>query len=391
MHICHYVGMYLVETLFLGKKDYSRKKRKKCKRDKRYLVFKIRSLWYDIISDKSNQESLKLKIETDQFNWEKIVPVASSHLVIPLLYCKLEEKDLLDSLPKDLRLYLEEITNQNRDRNKTILREVKDISLLLNKHDIEHVFLKGAALLASGVYKDDGERMIGDIDILVHPKQLFQAQDLLVRNGYKAAKLNFGSKFSEHKHLARLIPETKLTAVEIHRKLLRRPVKDQLEPLKILHNKRLVSNITIAKNEDLLIHTILNFEVNDYGYYYNYLGLRNTYDVINLMKKMTEEGIDDLNQNKYFSSFINKAAIYFIIPSPNNNSPFQFSTKLFLLKQKSSFIRNSIYKFLNIWQFGSILLNRFFLFIRDSDYRKDALKDRTRIFKNIKLKLKSFY
>ena len=48
----------------------------------------------DIISEDHNTEYLKLKIETDPFEWEKIVPVASSHLIIPLIYCKLKEKEL---------------------------------------------------------------------------------------------------------------------------------------------------------------------------------------------------------------------------------------------------------------------------------------------------------
>ncbi len=74
----------------------------------------------DIIKDKPNRESLKLKIETDQFDWAKIVPVASSHMVIPLLYCKLKEKDLLDILPKDLLSYLEEITNQNECQHRQV-------------------------------------------------------------------------------------------------------------------------------------------------------------------------------------------------------------------------------------------------------------------------------
>ena len=32
---------------------------------------------------------------------------------------------------------------------------------------IDHVFLKGTAMLASGYYEDIGERMVGDLDILI--------------------------------------------------------------------------------------------------------------------------------------------------------------------------------------------------------------------------------
>lgn len=315
----------------------------------------------DIICDKPNGESLKLKIETDQFDWKKIVPLASSHLVIPLLYCKLKEKDLLDSLPKDLLSYLEEITNQNRERNKTILKEVKDISLLLNTHKIDHVFLKGAALLASGIYKDIGERMIGDIDILVHPNQLIDAQNLLLNHGYSEIETTFGSKFFEHKHLARLIPVTKLIAIEIHRKLLHRPIKNQLEPLKILRTKRLVNSIAIPNNKVLLNHTVLNFEINDYGYYYKYMGLRNSYDALILMDKLTTEVISVLVANKYIGSFFEKASCYFILKeSVHIKRLFQFRKKIFLLKQKNKIIAKLTYVFLWNGQFINIMIKRFF-------------------------------
>jgi len=346
----------------------------------------------DIISDESNIETLKHKIETNQLDWEKIVPVASSHLVIPLLYCKLKEKDLLEILPKDLNSYLEEITNQNRDRNKTILKEVKDISLLLNKHDIDHVFLKGVALMVSGSYKDIGERMIGDIDILVHPKQLFDAQNILLKHGYTAIETTFGQNFFEHKHLARLIPEKGLAAIEIHRKLLHKPVKNQLDTNRILKNKRSVNKITIPDFNDLLNHTILNFEINDYGYYYNYLGLRNTYDAIKLLKILPEKRLNRINQNKYFSSFVDKISVYFSLPIfIKKNRAVLSSGRIFRLKQKSSFIRNLIYKFLNIWQFGSVILNRFFMFLGNTDYRKEAINNRKRIQNLIHNKIKSFY
>ncbi len=71
-----------------------------------------------IISDRSDMDQLRLKLETNAFDWEKIVPVASSHLIIPLIYCKLKEKKFLHLIPDDLKSYLEEITRQNRDRNK---------------------------------------------------------------------------------------------------------------------------------------------------------------------------------------------------------------------------------------------------------------------------------
>ena len=94
------------------------------------------------------------------------------------------------------------------------------ISALFQKEGITHSFLKGSALLVAGYYKDLGERMIGDIDILVENSQLELAHNLLSKQDYDPVHVTFGHDYFEHKHLPRLIPKERLSAVEIHRKLI---------------------------------------------------------------------------------------------------------------------------------------------------------------------------
>ena len=137
-------------------------------------------------------------------HWDAIVVHGSRQLVIPTLYCRLKQRQLLHLLPEDLDLYLHDITSQNRKRNKAILEEVMMLSTLFKRHHIEHVFLKGTALLASGYYEDIAERMIGDIDILVATKQLDKAFELLQQHSFKPLPQNFGSHYFEHKHLPRM-------------------------------------------------------------------------------------------------------------------------------------------------------------------------------------------
>jgi hypothetical protein len=345
----------------------------------------------DIISNNSDKDSLKLKLETHQFDWEKIVPVASSHLVIPLIYCKLKEKELLHLIPEDLKSYLEEITRQNSERNKTILKEVQEISTLLNENKIDHVFLKGAAMLASGIYTNIGERMIGDIDILVHPEQLFDAHELLKRNDYKGIVRNFRQKIIEHRHLARLIPNNKLAAVEIHRKLLRKSGKNQLEPIVVLNNKENANGILAPNHKDLLIHNILSFEINDYGYYYNFLGLRNAYDASILAEKVSYNDLKTFLTNKYMRSFLSKNSIYFNIPNNKVSISYSmFRKKFFLLKQRYKFIAGVTYRLFHLLQFCNIIGSRVTLFIRNKKYRKSTLNDRKRIIQLIRKKFKVF-
>ena len=111
-----------------------------------------------------------------QIFWDKLVQYGSSQLVLPAIYGALKRKKLVDHAPIDLVFYLQEITDLNRKRNTAILKQINFLSKLLNRHQIEHVFLKGAAMLITKPYDALNERMVGDIDILVSEKDLAKAQ-----------------------------------------------------------------------------------------------------------------------------------------------------------------------------------------------------------------------
>ena len=344
----------------------------------------------EIIRNDSDKESLIHKLESDAFDWEKIVPVASSQLIIPLIYCKLKEKNVLMHIPEDLNSYLEEITKQNRERNKTIIKEVHEISDLFRENKIDHVFLKGAALLVSGIYGDIAERMVGDIDILVHPDQLFKSQELLIQNGYAQAEESLTDKYFEQKHLPRLLPENNIAAIEIHRRLIQKSTDDLLDPVKVLKNKSQNRDINIPAATDLLLHSILNFEINDLGYYFNYLGLRNAYDALILSGSITMKVKNNFLDNKYTRSFSMKLSYYFneeifeLLPASSKWRQF-----FFLSKQKHQSIRKINFKILTIINIISLIFNRLILFISNSSYRKESYDKRNQIFKFIKARIHS--
>lgn len=344
----------------------------------------------EIIRIDSDREYLIHKLESDAFDWEKIVPVASSQLIIPLIYCKLKEKELLKQIPEDLNSYLEEITKQNRERNKTIITEVHKISALFRENKIDHVFLKGSALLVSGIYRDIAERMVGDIDILVHPDQLLESQELLMYNGYAQAEESLTDKYFEQKHLPRLLPKKNIAAIEIHRRLIQKSTDDLLDPVKVLKNKSQNGNINIPATTDLLLHSILNFEVNDLGFYFNYLGLRNAYDVLTLSASSTNTIKNNFADNNYTRSFSMKLSCYFneeiseLLPGSSKWRHF-----FFLSKQKHRSVRKINFKILTIFNLISLIFNRLILFISNSSYRRESYDKRNQIFKFIKARIHS--
>jgi len=341
----------------------------------------------DILSFSSNSVLLRDALMKETMDWEAIVKVASLHLVLPTVFCRLKQKSLIDVLPLDLRVYLKELTSINRNRNKTLLAEIHNISKLFNHHNINHVFLKGSALLAANYYKDIGERMIGDIDILVHINDLDTAYNLLITNKHTPLPETLGQQYFEHKHLPRLIPETGLGAIELHKKLLSKPHFNVLNSDNVLKSKQLINNIYIPSSLYLLRHNVLNFQINDKAYFYTMLGLRSAYDTILLLKQHHEINFEQELLDSYFNKYVLLISIFFKdIPKIPSTSKNNFQKYFFLLQIKHLHLKKVCHTILNYYLYCMLLMERSYLFLTNCNYRKAIIKDRHRILKIIKPK-----
>ena len=215
----------------------------------------------------------------DKF-WDKFVKIGSSHYVIPALYYKLKERDYLKLLSDELVSYLEEIYSQNLKRNLELKKEINEISNLFITNNINHVFLKGAALVSS-IYKETlGIRMVGDIDILIHNDQILKAKSLMEDNGYKLKDRPISISFYDNKrHLDRMINNKKDFAVELHFTI---SDKIKFDYDKFMNSKKKLSNIFVPDSIDLLYHTIINYQLNDHGSIKANFHLRTLFDVVNI-------------------------------------------------------------------------------------------------------------
>ncbi|MDA9552015.1 nucleotidyltransferase family protein [Flavobacteriaceae bacterium] len=357
---------------------------------KRFTTYQIIA---DILSFTTSNTSLEATLSAADVDWDAIVVHGSRQLVIPTLYCRLKQRQLLHLLPEDLDLYLHDITSQNRKRNKAILKEVTMLSTLFKKHHIEHVFLKGTALLASGYYEDIAERMIGDIDILVATKQLDKAFELLQQHSFKPLPQNFGSHYFEHKHLPRMTTNKYIAAVELHRKLFVTYKKKELSNALVLNNKRIQNDVFVPSTQNLIEHNILNHEINDDGYRYHSMNFRTVYDTIMILKTNTLNNtqISDVfvqfNNNKYLTNFFKKLNVFcddfklFFNKSANH---------IFTLKLKYKIIHKLWLKGAFTGHLFYIICHRLGFWISNRAYRKDLWKDRHRVFSNYRSYLSNF-
>jgi len=338
----------------------------------------------DILSFKTTNKQLEPLLKEPSFNWEAIVKEASQHYVIPTIYCRLKAKQLLHLLPEDLISYLEYITDENRKRNTVILAQIAELSQLFQFHNIQHVFLKGAALLASGTYKDISERMIGDIDILVQPIHLMQAYNLLLQNGYKSRAMTLGSDFFEHKHLPRLettVTDTRIAAVEIHRKLFVSYKNQDLEPKSIFNEQRYKGSLYLPSLKHLLMHNILNHQINDYGSLYNNINFRSAYDTILLLQNYSQP--NKLYQFNLFKRYFDFTGLFFEDIKTLTNAKSNIYTHFYLFKLRHRKFQKNWNKLLRIGYFIPILSNRFWLFLSNKRYRKAIITDKKRVFTHL--------
>ena len=331
----------------------------------------------DILSYQSNEAQLKLQLHPIDTDWESIVKIASSHLVLTTLYCRLKQKKLLDFLPEDLLIYIKELTLINRNRNLELLKEIQEISTVLNTHEINYVFLKGCALLAGNYFKDFGERLIGDIDILVQPDQLEKASQLLALKGYTKS-ISFNYEVKNYRHLPRQVSDDKFGAVELHRHILNKKYSHLIDTKVVLSNKTIINGVSIPSVDDLIRIIILAHQINDKGNYYNTLHYKYACDCLTLQLDSNKRLLEKLSIKKITLNFLTLMNVQFPeIEIYKTSLPIKIKRALFILKLNHKNFRIISYKIKKSLQ---SITHRLGLMIYNKSYRSYILKNK--ILKN---------
>jgi len=247
------------------------------------------------LEEKNRQEIEKL-LQSKTIDWETVVEVSTAHYVFPALYCNFKRADFLKYLPADLVDYMKHITDLNRDRNKQIISQVQDLNTLLLKNNITPIFLKGTGNLLDGLYDDIGERMVGDIDYLLSKKDSYSAFKILKNDNYYTPE-NLLDNFPDHRHFPRLIKKNIIGAVEIHRKLLNSKYDNEFNYSFVEKDCQVVDQVRVLSYENKLNLSIISNQINDNGFYYKTMSLRNAYDVFLLSKKTNaKEAVNTLDK-----------------------------------------------------------------------------------------------
>ena len=133
----------------------------------------------------SFRETIITQFSDPGYDWNSFIWTGSNHLVLPAIYLKFRKHDLLGYLPEVLAQHLEEIHSLNCTRNTQIIAQMKEITATFNRAGISPVYLKGTGNLIDGIYSDIGERIVGDIDLLVPEAGYLKAVELAKAIGYE--------------------------------------------------------------------------------------------------------------------------------------------------------------------------------------------------------------
>lgn len=255
-----------------------------------------------IISFKQPKEALVAQLQ-DFIHWKQLVYHSSKHLLLPTLYKRLEEQQLLYLLPEDLKDYLKQIYSINFNRNQLLLKQVTTLHQIFTQANIQHVFLKGAAMLIKGSEAERLERMVGDIDILVAKDQLQQAFNLLQEHGYTKS-IGFDYEVKHFRHLDRQISEDGLAAVELHDELIRHPKQHLVNAAAMLEQRVVCNGLPIPNAYFMGLHSVMAFQVNDLGYYYKRVSFKTLYDSLLLQLPQQSALVNNLQNQRYGRFFL---------------------------------------------------------------------------------------
>ena len=251
--------------------------------------------------EEKNRDEIEFMLKTMDVDWDAVVKLSTAHYVFPAIYCNFKRADFLKYLPQELVSYMEQITNLNRARNKKIITQAKELNSLLLDNNITPIFLKGTGNLLAELYEDTAERMVGDIDFIFSKLDYPRAIDVLRDFGYSEVKKQEYYPPDEFRHYRRLQKENKISAIEIHKGLLSiKKYTNEFNYSFVAKDTQIINDVAVLSYTNKLNLSIIANQINDRGFYYKSIPLRNAYDVFLLSKKTNaKDAMNSLNKLRH--------------------------------------------------------------------------------------------
>tara|TARA_B110000977_G_scaffold118373_1_gene152761 strand:- start:127 stop:1176 length:1050 start_codon:yes stop_codon:yes gene_type:complete len=332
------------------------------------------------VEDK-NKEAIEKQLQSNNIDWDSVVKVSTAHYVFPALYCNLQRANFLHYLPEELVTYMEHITKLNRERNEEIITQAKELNILLLANNITPIFLKGTGNLLAGIYDDVAERMVGDIDFIFSKEDYPKAIKLL-RNFDYSEVIKYDYHYPEGKHYRRLQKENNIAAIEIHSEILGiEKYRKEFNYSVVEKDSQVINEVRVLSYANKLNLSIIANQINDHGFDYKTMALRNAYDVFLLSKKtnakISVNTLDELtnplncflaacyeifnkvdslehNNTKMTASYLSVFNNQFTNSKTTKRRHKRIKTYLFLKSRLGVIYKSLIYKDYRVWLFKRV-------------------------------------
>jgi hypothetical protein len=228
-------------------------------------------------------------IKNNLFDWFEFISICSENLVLQVIYIKYRNHGILEHLPEEVALHLQEIYELNRIRNTEILRQIGFINTILNEHNIYPLYLKGSGNLLDNIYTDIGERLMGDIDFLVPEDKYLKSAELMIKQGYKsdidATKLDL----MKSDHYPPLYHPKFPADIEIHRIPTDYKCEDWYNSEIVFTEKQIAPNLSgcfVQSHQNKIMLNFIHGQLSHEGYLYGWVSLKDIYDLYLFSKEI---------------------------------------------------------------------------------------------------------
>lgn len=294
---------------------------------------------------------IKKKINSGEVNKDDLIWLCSNHLVIPVLYLKFRKYELLDVFPDNYIKQLKEIYDLNRERNLKILEQINEICILLNQANIRQVYLKGTGNLLDNVYSDIGERMIGDIDLLVIEKDFVKTTEILMSQGYLTSlQTKVAAVPPDHHHFPPLTKNHAPAVVEVHRMPVVAKYSKQFTSEMIFSELKSIpgkTNFFVPSDKHKHIHNFIHSRLSNSGHRFWNLSLRDFYDGYLLSKKVNAgdiiNAVEEKTKARIFYHLINRTFDFKRIETCSNDLQVKRYIKIYDWWQEHPKFHNTFY------------------------------------------------
>src|SRR5438128_197061 len=92
---------------------------------------------------RGDRMEVQKSIRLHNWCWEALFQTASDEGLLPLVFSQFRSLDLLKDIPEEIADFLLAVETANRERNQSIIDELKAAVAILNGIEIQPVLLKG--------------------------------------------------------------------------------------------------------------------------------------------------------------------------------------------------------------------------------------------------------